>query len=104
MSARASQRRLLVELAAGAVVVMTVPVFREGQPAVTVETQGRGSRCPPAVLALSSSPTHGPHGTAHTRPSDQQIFHAERDGLSPALRGRRQRRFESFPTVACKCC
>src|SRR5688500_2097541 len=81
MSASASQRRLLVELAADAVVVMTVPVFREGQPAVAVETQARETLCPPAVAVLSSSPTHGPHGTAHTRPSDQQIVDAERDGL-----------------------
>src|SRR5688500_1434267 len=58
MSASASQRRLLVELAADAVVVMTVPTFCEGQPAVAVETQGRETPCPAAVLALSSSPPH----------------------------------------------
>src|SRR5215207_6865849 len=53
MSASASQRRLLVELAAGAVVVMTVPVVCEGQPAVAVETHVRETPCPNAVLALS---------------------------------------------------
>src|SRR5215204_7087471 len=53
MSASASQRRLLVELAAGAVVVMTVPVVCEGQPAVAVETHVCETPCPAAVLALS---------------------------------------------------
>src|SRR5215212_3868054 len=53
MSASAGQRRLLVKLAAGAVVVMTVPVVCEGQPAVAVETHDCETPCPAAVLALS---------------------------------------------------